>query len=148
MRLGFKDASNIGDQASCCRRTTMHPRLERRICRIPDRVVSAFGAGDGHRWKRKIVVLMNIAERYRRVGVAMIALRVQFSPAREIRAGDHFRSFGCLQHEGLTIARSLSQVHGRDSVEPDRGSNTASPPQARRYEGSGCQPFPTVRTIS
>jgi hypothetical protein len=83
-----------------------------RIRRIPDCVVSAFGAGDGDRGEGQVIVLMNITERDRRVGVAMIALRVEFSPAREIRAGDHSCSFGRVQHEGITIARSPSQVHG------------------------------------
>jgi hypothetical protein len=82
MDLRFKDTPDIGNRHKCCRRPQCIRALERRIRRIPDRVVSTFGAGDGQRWEGKVVVLMNITGRYRGVGVAMIALRVKFPPAR------------------------------------------------------------------
>lgn len=51
--------------------------------------------------------------------MAMIALGVELSPAREIGADDNFFRFRCVQHTGITITRSSSQVYG--AVSPRQG---------------------------
>jgi hypothetical protein len=52
---------------------------------IAERVVSAFHADDLVRRKSRIVELVDIPRRHRRIGVALVALRVELPSALAIR---------------------------------------------------------------
>lgn len=73
---------------------TAHGENQRRSVRpislIPKRVVSAFGADDLVRRKSRIVELVDVPWRHRRIGVALVALRVELPPALAIRTVHSF----------------------------------------------------------
>jgi hypothetical protein len=71
----------------------VHPqpseKIKRRSVRpgplIAERIVSAFCADDLIRRKSRIVELVDVPGRHSRVGVALVALRVELPPALAIR---------------------------------------------------------------